>query len=84
MVATLVGEPGDMDREAEIAIGISEVEEFLRIDAEIVKVQDVGRSVMEIADLGFQRKAGHIISTGYVMPRSGQIRKISPGIYGFN
>lgn len=84
MVTTLMGQPGDDERNEEITRGIHEFEELLREQAEKVRVQEVGRSVMAIVDRGFHRSTGRIVGSGFVMPKPSRMQEVSPGVYYLN
>ncbi len=82
MIMTLNGEPGDNDRNAEVARGISEMEELLRLDAERLKTQE-DKGIVTFIDSGFHWNLGHLVNTGHILP-SRDFREVYPGVYGFN
>lgn len=84
MTTTLIGEPGDMDRDSEIIRGIAEAEDYLRGEAERLNVLDVGGSIVEIVETSFRRRVGNAVMTGYIMPRRDTMREISNGVHYLN
>jgi hypothetical protein len=81
MITTLIGEPGDSERDKEVASGITDIEAFLQEQAGQSRIQHVGKGITTIVSGNYPVNSS---TSSFIMPRTQHIRRIRPDFYGFN